>query len=433
LSGNATPRVIYCSPRLGAFGIIVAMEMFRCASCDTVLSTSVSEVPLSHRDTSPPQHEERCPPRMGYGTYAIDPEPFGPPWWRLDEEEFGHRRPGGPRDTYVLAPANVRNTRLIIDKCETGCLGLNGAAGPNLACVSCGAEVATRIDDCGAWQEVRLDPAAVISSGAPAVGADITEPFQWDAAENERLGTAPPDGSRDPDWLWFGTVAACAAKVLARSGGGPIFLAEGSCDLIRAFLASALKGTGHVPRRLPSISTRTPEEWRTAATTAGLTTAVQAATERPVVICDLTGPNRAFTPVHPLLSQWSAAEHGGIRFVGVVPEPANGPEDRQWSQDARWSRQLPPSAIRSVPLDAKIWSYLAHDQARTVRSLARTHWRHNGLAAIAHRDEPPHQTTGVAAEARFYIDRFLRCLVEQPGSHEPWLRTLIGELSHHRW
>ncbi|KJS60934.1 hypothetical protein VM95_18160 [Streptomyces rubellomurinus] len=38
---------------------------------------------------------------------------------------------------------------LILEKCDGYCQGVDGRAGPNLACTGCGRAVATRIDDCG--------------------------------------------------------------------------------------------------------------------------------------------------------------------------------------------------------------------------------------------------------------------------------------------
>lgn len=66
---------------------------------------------------------------------------------------------------------------LILEKCEGYCRGVDGRAGPNLACAGCGRAVATRIDDCGSWQTVWLEPDAVVrgSSGLPA-GPGISEP-----------------------------------------------------------------------------------------------------------------------------------------------------------------------------------------------------------------------------------------------------------------
>lgn len=87
------------------------------------------------------------------------PKPTGPPWrpW----EEVGadaaarqgvfapvHRVSFGARNRIVIAPGDSRSMTLIPDKCEGYCQGVDGRAGPNLACDGCGRPVATRTDDC---------------------------------------------------------------------------------------------------------------------------------------------------------------------------------------------------------------------------------------------------------------------------------------------
>ncbi|GAB3967516.1 hypothetical protein GCM10029978_034980 [Actinoallomurus acanthiterrae] len=121
-------------------------------------------------------------------------------------------------------PGNTRNTRLIIERCHTGCWSLDGGAGPNLACDSCGARVATRIDDCNRWLEVRLEPAAVTVGTTSGPVAEGTDPFPWETAEEERLGVTPAyePNAELPDWLWFDTLTSCAARILAAADGGPL-------------------------------------------------------------------------------------------------------------------------------------------------------------------------------------------------------------------
>lgn len=89
------------------------------------------------------------PPVLEAGTYAVDPEPYGPPWrpW----EEVGAQEAAargvfaavgalsdGPPDTVLLAPGDMRGTGLIPERAEGYCMGINGSGGPNLACLGCG-------------------------------------------------------------------------------------------------------------------------------------------------------------------------------------------------------------------------------------------------------------------------------------------------------
>ncbi|MFF4929478.1 hypothetical protein ACFY2H_11415 [Streptomyces griseofuscus] len=77
---------------------------------------------------------------------------------------------------------------LIPDKCEGYCQGVDGRAGPNLACAGCGRAVATRLDDCGMWQMVWLEPGAVVRrpSGLPA-----GPPPDWDDLERADIVSRP--------------------------------------------------------------------------------------------------------------------------------------------------------------------------------------------------------------------------------------------------
>lgn len=136
------------------------------------------------------------PPLLEPATYAIDPQPTGPPW-RLWEEVGAdaaarqgvfapvYRVSFGARNRIVIAPGDSRSMTLIPDKCEGYCQGVDGRAGPNLACDGCGRPVATRMDDCGMWQTVWLEPDAVIRR--PVEGDRRTSPgTQWARQEDAR-------------------------------------------------------------------------------------------------------------------------------------------------------------------------------------------------------------------------------------------------------
>src|SRR5512139_45926 len=144
------------------------MSVFACAACDAVLTTPVSRVALpAHAHQS--YGHELLPPLMAPGTYAVNPEPWGPPWREIGAQEAQARGvyapvPAlscGPRRSAVVAPGDVRGMILIPEQCDGYCMGLDGRNGPNLACARCGQAVATRIDDCALWQAVWLMPQAV--------------------------------------------------------------------------------------------------------------------------------------------------------------------------------------------------------------------------------------------------------------------------------
>jgi hypothetical protein len=99
---------------------------------------------------------------MAPGVYAVDDEPFGPPYVPLGDGRDRVRVSVGPAHTFVLAPRDVVRTVAMRDPARrVGCCGPDGMEGPNLECARCGAQVATEVADCWTWQEVRLYPDAV--------------------------------------------------------------------------------------------------------------------------------------------------------------------------------------------------------------------------------------------------------------------------------
>ncbi len=209
--------------------------MFACAGCGTELTAPVSRVAL-------PVHvhhggwEQLHPPLMEPSTYAVDPRPTGPPWRRWAEVGAdAAARQGvfapvysvsfGARNRIVIAPGDSRSMTLIPEKCEGYCRGVDGRAGPNLACVGCGRAVATRMDDCGMWQTVWLEPDAVArrSSGLPA-----GPPPDWDdlTRADHRVPPVEPDGS----WSrrWEAAVAVALAHLVAVTEDRPVSLPAGA-------------------------------------------------------------------------------------------------------------------------------------------------------------------------------------------------------------
>ncbi|MFE4975664.1 hypothetical protein ACFRAR_26625 [Kitasatospora sp. NPDC056651] len=210
------------------------MDVFACVRCCTELTAPVSPVALPVH-THHGGWEELHPPLMESATYAVDPRPTGPPW-RLWEEvgEEAAARQGvyapvysvsfGAQNRIVIAPGDSRSMVLIPEKCEGYCLGVDGRAGPNLACEGCGRAVATRMDDCGLWQTVWLEPSAVVRrpSGLPAA-----PPPDWDdlLRAEHRVPPVEPDGS----WSrrWEAAVGVALAHLVAATENRPVTLPAG--------------------------------------------------------------------------------------------------------------------------------------------------------------------------------------------------------------
>lgn len=258
-----------------------------CAGCGGELTAPVSRVALPVH-TRYAAWEQLHPPLMEPATYAVDPEPSGPPWRLWDEvgeaeaAAQGVHAPVysvsfGARNRIVIAPGDSRGMALIPEKCEGYCRGVDGRDGPNLACERCGSAVATRMDDCGLWQAVWLEPDAVrrIPSGLPDV-----PPPDWDDLLREPHAVPPvePDGV----WSrrWEAAVSVALAHLVVASDGGPVALPDGPvADLFgpavaglrspgRAARSVALAGPGiGVPRPTPHIllvprHPLTGEPWR---------------------------------------------------------------------------------------------------------------------------------------------------------------------------
>ncbi|AQT74081.1 hypothetical protein B1K54_22700 [Streptomyces sp. fd1-xmd] len=223
------------------------MDVFVCAGCGTELTAPVSRVAL-------PVHahygawEELHPPLMDPGTYALDPRPTGPPWRLWDDvgedlaAEQGVYLPRysvsfGSRDRAVIAPGDSRAMTLILEKCEGYCQGIDGRDGPNLACEGCGRAVATRMDDCGLWQAVWLEPDEVrrIPSGAPAVPVP-----GWD--ELDLASYAVPPVELDGSWSrrWEAAVPVALAHLVVACEGRPVALPGPLADLVGEAVAGYL-------------------------------------------------------------------------------------------------------------------------------------------------------------------------------------------------
>ncbi|MFI7431616.1 hypothetical protein ACIBPB_32025 [Micromonospora sp. NPDC049836] len=140
------------------------MTIFACVRCATVLTNDLDEVqfaalpdPVSPSDLQP---GETCPAWVPSGKFAVDVDPFGPPYVPSETERYVVS--AGPRNTVLIGPEDLLVRRLHADYGRrNGCCGLDGVDGPNLVC-DCGAEVATESSDCWTAQVVRLQPDAVV-------------------------------------------------------------------------------------------------------------------------------------------------------------------------------------------------------------------------------------------------------------------------------
>lgn len=345
------------------------MAVFACARCGAELTAPVSRVALPVHAHQRYGHE-LLPALMEPGTYAVDSEPFGPPWRSWSEagtDEAAARGvfapvPAlsfGPSGAVVVTPGDVRGTVLILERCDGYCLGLDGRDGPNLACARCGRAVATRIDDCTFWQAVWLAPDAVqiLTADGPA------GPANWETLTQEYEATPPvePCGAWDP--RWEAAAGAALAHLLAVSRGAPVDVPDGLlADTFRRVLDLLLP-----PGRAPGKS---------------------AALAGPGLPTPDPVPDIALVPRHPR--------------TGEVWQP-------------------PPGIAHSVPLAADVWLQLAQHEVRLPVPMT------GGLPDGVLRDDPlplrPHSL--FRPDPRI----FLHTLARLPAVREPWLRDIHERVS----
>ncbi|OIJ68026.1 hypothetical protein [Streptomyces mangrovisoli] len=210
------------------------MDVFVCAGCGAELTAAVSRVALPVH-THHGAWEQLHPALMEPATYAVDPRPTGPPYRRWTEVGAdAAARQGvfaprysvsfGARNRIVIAPGDSRSMTLILEKCEGYCRGVDGRAGPNLACDGCGRPVATRMDDCGMWQTVWLEPDAVVRRpSGPSAGP---RPGWGDLERAEhRVPPVELDGSWNP--RWEAAVGVALAHLVAVTEDRPVLLPAG--------------------------------------------------------------------------------------------------------------------------------------------------------------------------------------------------------------
>ncbi|MFD8500546.1 hypothetical protein [Amycolatopsis sp. NPDC059657] len=210
------------------------MTTFVCVGCDAVLTVPMVRVALPvHTRGKVGNGVRDMPVLMAAGTFAVDPNPSGPPWRRwsdLTAEQAAERGVFAPvwsvsfgaRERIAMAPGDVLGTVLIPERASGYCCGFAGGDGPNLACVKCGLLVATRIDDCSLWQVVWLEPGAV-----RAVPGDAPAPAE--VAFTGRFGEREAAG------------AHALAHLIAASDGRPVTVPDGGvAELFRRALDGLL-------------------------------------------------------------------------------------------------------------------------------------------------------------------------------------------------
>ncbi|GAA0901146.1 hypothetical protein [Streptomyces thermoalcalitolerans] len=364
------------------------MFVFVCAGCGAELTAPLTQVALPVHAHQSYGNGVQLPVLMQPGTFAVDPESWGRPRRMRDEgdpaeaEERGVHAPvpalsDGTPGAYVIAPGDIRGTRLLPEARGIACCGFGGADGPNTACSACGLLVATRIDDCSLWQSVRLDPDAVrripVDGPGPA-------PLSWAELAEHGEKTPPVEpvatwGGRPEHnhfWSWSPRWEAAAGHALAH-------LLEAS--------------EGH-PVRVPD----------------GLTTDMF---QRVLdVLLPEDGPERHAALAGP--GQPAPDPDAEILLVPIHPRTGD-----MWAPDG------PAASAHRVPLPLGVWRRLVEPEQRTLISTT-SHVPRD----VLDEDEPP-QTPGALFRPDWRI--FDSTVARLPVARSPWLSPVLERLRQGRW
>ncbi|MFI8385763.1 hypothetical protein [Streptomyces sp. NPDC085540] len=364
------------------------MFVFVCAGCGAELTIPLSPVALPVHAHQKYGNGIQLPVLMESGTFAVEPEPWGPPWQRweeIDPDEAAARGIYAPLyalsdsapGTVVIAPGDARGTVLIPHEAGGYCCGLDWGDGPNMACEACGLPVASRIDDCSLWQAVWLAPDAVHRLPVDDTDYD-TAILSWEELLEEGVATPPMEpisrwGSLlglDHWWSWSPQWEAAAGRalayLLAASDGRPVTVPPG---LITEVFQRALDAL------LPA--------------------------DRPARRAVLAGPGLS-------------APGPDADMILVPTHPQTG---------ELWSPAGPDASARPVPLPFGIWMWMAFPEPHLYLPTSGT--MPDGVL----RDDPPPPRP----HHLFRADpgTFQHTLVRLPAVRSTWLREILDKITHH--
>ncbi|MGQ0843518.1 MAG: hypothetical protein ACT4QF_05245 [Sporichthyaceae bacterium] len=280
------------------------------------------------------------------------------------------------------------------------------------------------------------------------VPRDVPTPFRWSLVPREQLGTlvAGIDPPRLPD---LDELVDCAAKTLARCGGGRLLFVGRSADSLFDLLSGVLAGTDHRDRlaRLaysvredPAVMSADQIAQARAILAASGLSPEHLTGREPIALVDLVAGGRTFTGLFHLLREWAVEQdvpweiaRQRLRFVGITSRRPTSPKTWRWQQHVDWLEELPAGAVVNVSLDPDLWTYWAEQQPKLTRSL------HPGQWNIPEQPGPRHDEAARAAlaEAVALVDlggrrttrvAIARVLEREPAFAHHWLRLLAAQI-----
>ncbi len=282
--------------------------------------------------------------------------------------------------------------------------------------------------------------------------ANRATPFRWNMSSpglGRRLGRGPtawaPTGFKDD-------LLRCAARVVRAAGDVDLVFVGRSPESLFDLLAGALTETswrerltllplslrGDTPGRLRREHPAGLAQLWSCFDALGLTPERLLVRPRPVALVDLVFNGWTFGNLLKLLRCWTETGgargrwrevHGRLRFVCLV-ERGHRRYD-PWARDeSPWALDLPEESVRRVPIDTRLWRYLAEDQHKTTASYRPARWG----APEAHRppDDPDRLAAARLARALYRYGRWRRralaAELERPPRPERWTEALVREL-----
>lgn len=278
---------------------------------------------------------------------------------------------------------------------------------------------------------------------------DVSPEFRWSLVPRDRLGSLL-DGCQAPALPDLEELVQCAAKVLARSGGGRLLFVGRAADSLFDLLSGVLAGTDHHDRiarldysfrgDVAAMTRPELEQARAILTAARLTPERLVQGREPVALVDLVSRGHTFTGLFRVLRDWIDEQNASwadarlnLRFLGITARATTGPNTQRRQQSGGWVGDLPAESVVNVSLDPDLYSYWASSQPKLTRSLDPGRWtvpdqvgpRRDEQARLALAEAVALVDLGARRNTRTLI---ARALEREPAFAQHWLRLLAAQI-----